>query len=95
MSFSQAALGASIVVPTLDENETVEIPAGTQSGSQQRVKRKGVPRLNGRGRGDLVVHVRVETPRRVSRRARELLHELAAEEAADPGLLDKVKEFLT
>jgi molecular chaperone DnaJ len=76
ISFSQAALGAEIKVPTLEGDHTLKIAEGTQSGTTLRVKSKGVPVLNGRGKGDLMVELRVQTPTKLNRRQRELLEEL-------------------
>ncbi len=99
ISFSQAALGAALQVPTVDGEEELSIPAGIQSGASVRLRGKGVPRLDGRGRGDQVVTVHVETPRRLSRRARQLLEELAEEEQRSArqgqGLFDRVRELLS
>ena len=69
MTFTQAALGAQITVPTLDGEETVHVPEGTQTGTVFRVKGKGIVSLNGRGRGDLFVTVTVTTPKSLSARA--------------------------
>jgi molecular chaperone DnaJ len=76
VSFTQAALGAEIKIPTLDGEHLLKIPEGTQSGTAFRVRHKGVPSLNGHGKGDLFVEVRVQTPTRLNRRQRELLEEL-------------------
>jgi molecular chaperone DnaJ len=84
VSFPQAAMGAKCTVPTIDGKEhTVKLPAGTQPGDAVLVERKGVPRLNGHGRGDLVVNVQVEVPTRLSRRAKKLIKELS-EELGEP-----------
>jgi len=100
LTFPQAALGAEIPVPMLDaRRETVKIPPGTQSGALFRINGKGLPRLNGKGRGDLFVEIRVEVPKRLTRQQKQLLEELAkslpAENrpAAKAGLLDRVKEI--
>jgi molecular chaperone DnaJ len=77
VSFPQAALGADIVVPTLDGEHKLNVPAGTQSGATLRIKNKGVPVLRGSGRGDLYVQVRVETPAKLSKTQKEMLHLLA------------------
>ena len=77
VSFVQAALGAEIQVPTLEGMAKLEIPPGTQSGSEFRLKGKGFPSLNGYGRGDLVVKVVVEVPTRLTVKQRELLQEFA------------------
>ena len=76
ISFTQAALGAEIRVPTLEGEQTLKIPEGTQSGSTFRLKNRGVPVLNGRGKGDLFVEVRAQTPSKLTKRQRELLQEL-------------------
>ncbi|HET8667375.1 MAG TPA: molecular chaperone DnaJ [Terriglobales bacterium] len=76
ISFAQAALGTEIDVATLDGEHKLKIPEGTQSGTNFRIKGKGVPVLNSRNKGDLYVHVKVQTPTKLSKRQRELLHEL-------------------
>jgi len=76
ISFTQAALGTEIRVPTLDGEHTLKIPEGVQSGTTMRIRGKGVPVLNGHGKGDLFVEVRVETPVKLNKRQRELLQEL-------------------
>jgi molecular chaperone DnaJ len=78
LSYPQAALGAAVEIPTLDDPHTLKIPAGVQPGETLVVDGAGVPRLDGRGRGDLIVAVQVDVPRELSPRARELLEELAA-----------------
>jgi molecular chaperone DnaJ len=76
VSFTQAALGTEIRVPTLEGEHTLKIPDGTQSGTTFRIKNQGVPVLNGHGKGDLFVEVRVQTPTKLGKRQRELLLEL-------------------
>ena len=76
VSYSQAALGTEIKVPTLEGEHTLKVPEGIQSGTTLRVRGKGVPVLNGRGKGDLFVEIRVQTPTKLNKRQRELLHEL-------------------
>ncbi len=83
VSFTQAALGATVEVPTLDGPKPLEIARGTQPGDVIRVRGLGMPEVRGRGIGDLHVHVHVEVPKKLSHRAEELLRELAAEEHAD------------
>ncbi len=98
VSFSQAALGGEIHVPTLDgDKEVLKIPEGTQSGSTFRIRGKGVPHLNGRGRGDLYVTVRVTTPQKLTREQRRLLEQLAQISAVDNSptekkILERVKD---
>ncbi len=80
ISITQAALGSSVLVPTIDGiNIKMDIPAGIQSGTMLRVKGKGVPQLRGSSRGDMYIRVMVETPRRLSLKAKELLKELRNE----------------
>ena len=97
LTFSQAALGAEISVPTLSGKETIRIPEGTQSGSVFRLKNRGVTSLNGRGHGDQYVTVRIVTPTRLSQEQRELLRKLAEisgdEVQEGGGLFEKVKEM--
>ncbi len=76
VSFVQAALGTEIAVPTLEGEHTLKIPEGTQTGATFKIKHQGVPELNGRGRGDQFVQVKVQTPTKLSKRQRELLEEL-------------------
>jgi molecular chaperone DnaJ len=98
VSFSQAALGAEIEIPTLEGPHGVKIPEGTQSGTVFRIRNRGVPVLNGRGKGDLHVTVKVKTPSKLNKRQRELLEELAASGAVENKpecrtLLSKVKDI--
>lgn len=76
ISFTQAALGTEIKVPTMDGEHSLKIPDGTQSGTTFRIRSKGVPVLNSHGKGDLFVEVRVQTPTKLNKRQRELLQEL-------------------
>jgi molecular chaperone DnaJ len=73
---TQAALGAEIQVPTLEAEHTLKIPEGTQSGTVLKIRNRGVPVLNGHGKGDLFVEMRVQTPTKLTKRQRELLQEL-------------------
>lgn len=98
VSFSQAALGAEISVPTLEGEASIKIPEGTQTGSNFKLKNKGVPVLNGHGRGDLFVEVKVQTPAKLTKRQRELLQELQGTAAVENNpvnrsVLNKVKEI--
>ncbi len=99
ISFAQAALGAQIDVPSLDGPAKLKIPAGTQSGKVFRLKGKGVPALQGSGRGDQHVRVMVETPTHLSREQKELLERFASlsGEETQPQLRtfwEKVKDLL-
>jgi molecular chaperone DnaJ len=77
ISFTQAALGDEVEIPTLEGAATLRIPAGTQSGSNFRFKGKGMPNLRGRGHGDLYVLVEIETPQNLTAEQAELLHKFA------------------
>jgi molecular chaperone DnaJ len=80
VSFPEAAMGAKLPVPTLEGKEhTVKLAAGTQPGDTVVVQGQGVPRLDGRGRGDLIVNVHVEVPTKLSRHAKKLIKELSEE----------------
>ena len=79
LSFPQAALGGELEVPTLgpdDDPGSVKVPAGVQPGDHLVVRGEGVPRLDGRGRGDLVTLVQIDVPQKLSQKARQLLAEL-------------------
>jgi molecular chaperone DnaJ len=99
VSFPQAALGAEIEVPTLDGKVKFKIPSGTQSGKVFRLKAKGFTDLHGYGRGDELVKIVVETPKRLNARQRELLEEFAkisGEDVSHPlskGFVDKLREM--
>nr|WP_295372874.1 molecular chaperone DnaJ [uncultured Sphingosinicella sp.] len=84
VSFTTAALGGTIEVPGLDrQGHEIRIPAGIQSGKQLRVRGAGMTVLNGRGHGDMVIQVEVETPTRLSSRQKELLEEFRKTETGD------------
>lgn len=97
ITFTQAALGAEIVVKALDgEEKKLKIPMGTQTGSVFRISGKGMPALGGRGRGDLYVSVTVMTPTSLTREQRRLLEQLAEVESkdlTDKKLVDKVRDI--
>lgn len=98
ISFTQAALGAKVEVPTLEGPVELSIPAGTQNGKVFRLRGKGIAHLNGHGRGDQHVHVHVEVPRALNRKQRELLEQFAATmgETQSPrskSFFDKMKEM--
>lgn len=73
----QAVLGDKLEVPTLDGPEKIKIEPGTQPGELIRIRGKGIPHVRGRGRGDLVVHVKVVVPRKISRKQKDLLEKFA------------------
>ena len=98
VSFPQAALGAEFEVPGIDGAIHLKIPEGTQSGRELRVRARGFPFLNDKGRGDLIVKVLVQVPRKLSRSQRDLVSKLGESLSVDnkptsPGLLDKMKDL--
>jgi molecular chaperone DnaJ len=91
-------VGAEIKVPTLEGEHTLKIPDGTQPGTTFRVRNNGVPVLNGHGKGDLYVEVRVQIPTKLNKRQKELLQELETTAKVDNqplvrSLLGKVKDL--
>ncbi len=80
ISFTQAALGATIDVPSLNGTEKLKVPAGTQYASIFRIKGKGLPSLRSGRRGDQLVQIVVETPRRLNDKQEALLREFAKTE---------------
>lgn len=98
LSFTQAALGAKIEVPTLSGKAEVAIPAGTQHGELLRMSQMGLPDLRSRRTGDQIIRVFVEIPKRLNTKQQELLRQFAATEdkqvmPQSKGLMDKLKEY--
>ena len=98
ISFPQAALGAEFEIPGIDGPVNLKIPEGTQSGREVRVRGRGIPYLNEKGHGDLIVKVLVQIPRKLNRAQRELVSKLAESltvdnKPASPGLLEKMKDL--
>jgi molecular chaperone DnaJ len=98
ISFSQAALGADIEVPTMTGKVSVKIPTGIQSGKKIRLKGKGVAHLDGRGLGDQILTIQVETPGRLTVEQRELFKKLSELEQKNSnpmtvGFFEKVRNF--
>jgi len=98
ISFPQAALGDEITIPTLEGDSKLKIAEGTQSGKEFRIRGKGVPYLNEHGRGDLVVQVAIQTPKKLTKVQRELLRQLGESLTVENtptsrGLFSKVKEM--
>ena len=97
ISFARAALGGEVDVPTLKGKSTLKVPEGTHSGQVLRMRGLGIPDPRGRGgRGDMLVRVVVEVPRKLSKRERELVELLDREQEAHPGeerrsFLDRLK----
>jgi molecular chaperone DnaJ len=85
VSFAAAALGTKVKVECLDGEIEVEVRAGTQSGATIPVRGKGMTRLRAATRGDLIVHVEVQTPHKLNREQEELLRKFAAARGEKPG----------
>lgn len=98
VSFSQAALGDSVTVPTPWGEERIHLPAGTQSGTILKLKGKGLPRLGRNGNGDLHVRVHLWTPERLNEEQKRLFQQLRQHEDEPPkrssGFWSKIKEAL-
>jgi molecular chaperone DnaJ len=100
INVAQAALGDVVTVPTLDGDEELAVPAGTQTGEAFRLRDKGVPHLRRNGRGDQIVLVHVRTPSRLTKEQKELFEQLATtlgkESVHQPekGLFNKIKDAL-
>ena len=100
ISFPQAALGAEIEIAGIGGPVTLKVPEGTPSGKELRVRGKGIPFLNEKGTGDLIVKVMVEIPRKLSRAQRELVGQLAESLAvenkpASASLIEKMKDLFS
>ncbi len=89
VSIAQAALGATLEFETLDGAETLAVHPGTQSGHLLRLRGRGVPHVRGRGRGDLIVQVVVDTPTNLTKAQQELLRQFAAESGEEVGPPDE------
>ena len=94
ISFTQAALGDEIIVPTLDGKIRMKIPPGTQNGQIFRLRGKGIPSLHISGKGDQLVKIKVEVPTKLNERQKQLLREFAeiSGEKRSKGIFEKVKE---
>jgi molecular chaperone DnaJ len=100
ISFAQAALGAEFEMPGMDGPVNLKIPEGTQSGRDLRVRGRGVPYLNDKGHGDLIVKVIVQIPKKLTRAQRELVTKLSESlvvdnKPASPGLMEKMKDLFS
>ena len=93
ITFSQAVLGAKLRIPTIDEPVEYTIPEGTQTGTVFRLRGKGIPVLNGRGRGDQYVTVTIETPRNLSREQKDALKKFS--ETLGESNYEKRKSFFS
>jgi molecular chaperone DnaJ len=105
VNYPTLVLGGEIRVPTLDGEQTLKIPEGTDTGTTMRLRGKGMPDVSGRGRGDLFVTVKVMTPRKLTKEQRQALEQLRKslpketfaptqrDEAEDKNLFDRVKDI--
>jgi len=107
VNYPTVALGGEIDVPTLDGVETVKVPEGTQTGTTLRLRGKGMPDVNGRGRGDLFATVQVRTPKKLTKEQRQTIEQLAKvlpkdkfeprkrdeEQQEERNLFDRVKDM--
>ncbi len=100
IKFTLATLGGTVQVPTLDGKAELKIPAGTPTGTSFRLREKGMPQLRGRGRGDQIVRVEVDVPRKLTNEQRAALEAFAkacGDEAAplSESFLEKAKRFFS
>ena len=105
LNFPTLTLGGEITIPTLDGGEPYTIPESTQTGTTFRLRGRGMPDVSGRGKGDLMVTVKVITPKKISREQRKLLEQLSTslpkeqfeptprDDQEDKGLFDRVKDI--
>ena len=91
ITFTQAVLGGTLEIPTIDGKVKYDIPEGTQTGTVFRLRGKGIPVLNGRGRGDQYVTVNIETPRNLTREQKDALKKFS--ESLGEGNYEKHKSF--
>ena len=99
ITFAQAALGAEVVVPTLDGKVSYQVHDGTQPGDVFKLRGKGIPNIHGRGRGDQYVRVTIEVPKNLTDRQKEILKEFdgAGDEQRNyqkrKSFFDKIKDL--
>ncbi|HCC68861.1 MAG TPA: molecular chaperone DnaJ [Nitrospiraceae bacterium] len=95
ITFPQAALGAEIDVPTMDGKATIKIPAGTPANKTFQLSGKGIPRLGGHGRGNQIVGVYIDVPKKLTPQQKELLEEFAriSGDEISKSFMDKIKDF--
>jgi molecular chaperone DnaJ len=106
VNYTTVALGGEIQVPTLDGIDEIKVPEGTQTGTTLRLRGKGMPDVNGRGKGDLFATVQVQTPKKLTKDQRQALEQLARtlpkehfeprkrhDEQDERNLFDRVKDM--
>lgn len=97
VSMAEAALGTDVVIPTLDGEESLHVPAGSQPGEVFKLKGKGMPRLNSNARGDMHLHLEVEIPHKLNAEQRRLLEEYRRVEERrknSPKLVDRLRKAM-
>ncbi len=102
VSFPQAALGATVEVPTVDGKVKIKVDAGTQPGKILRLRGKGIPDVNGYGRGDLLVHINVWVPKKLNKEEEKFVEKMADSEnfipnpdANDKNIFERMKNFFS
>ena len=93
ISFPDAALGTQVEIPTIDGKVKIKIDPGTQGGKMLRLKGKGIPEINGYGKGDLLVDVNIYTPANLSADEKKLMEQLKTAKNFQPNLNKKEKSF--
>jgi molecular chaperone DnaJ len=83
LTYAEASLGTQVEIPTVDGKVKLKIPPGTQSGRTFRLKGRGAPRLKGKGKGDMLVTVRVVVPEKLSKKEKELIEKLESVEPSE------------
>jgi molecular chaperone DnaJ len=90
ISFPEAALGATIEIPTLDKKKAeLKIPPGTQPGEVLKLKGLGMPYIDGRGQGNLLVHLKLVVPKKLNAEQKELLHKFEGTDTGRKGLFGR------
>jgi molecular chaperone DnaJ len=84
VTYAEAALGATVEVPTPDGTVSLKVPAGSADGKQLRIRGKGAPKLKGGGKGDVIARLRLLVPKRLNKKERELLEELQKADRSNP-----------
>jgi molecular chaperone DnaJ len=100
LSFPQAALGDTLEIPTLDGKAKIKIEPGTQPGKMLRLRGKGLPEVNGYGRGDLIVNINVWIPKHLSKEDKKVVEKLAESDSfapkpdrSDNGFFDRMRSY--
>ena len=102
VNFADAALGTTCEIPTIDGKARIKIGAGTQGGKVLRLKGKGIPDVNGYGRGDLLVNVNIWTPRELSKEEKSIIEKFRKSKnfkpnptSKDKSYFDRMREFFS